>query len=271
MTEDAHHWGQKQDEAARLQYAKWLDNARHEGLSSSDNEVASATQRLGYRFEHCIQTWFNFHPEWTVLAANYVIQLGKQTAGEIDLILGQDQECLHLELAVKFYLSSAGSRCWETWLGIDPTDRLDLKLAKFQQQLHLSEDPKVARILRDQGWQIEERRAWMKGWFFEHYSRIAAPVLPDAASRTCQVGWWCHEGEWKEIWSAAGNWVVLQPMHWLRVRHAPSDVDALVHAPTLPPKSKKSTAWMVAQVVRDGEGYREINRGVVVPNRWPQV
>lgn len=265
------HWGQREDESARMAFTTWMETADRAGSDMAGERVETASLRLGHRFERNIQAWLTFHSDWTVLAANHVIQLGKRTAGEIDLIIHNEEACVHLELAVKFYLSSAGSSQWETWQGIDPVDRLDLKLAKFQQQLRLSEDAAVAHILEEQGLHITERRAWMKGWFFEHYSRIARPVLPKNASPTCQVGWWCHESDWEQIWSSAGQWVLLDPAHWLRVRHDPTDVHLLNTNPSLPQGKRKSNAWMVVQVEDEGDTFREINRGVVVKNHWPEV
>lgn len=267
----ADHWGQEQDEAARLAFSTWLQHAASAGLATSDSDITSATQRLGYRFEQCIQAWFNFHPDWIVHTANHVVQIGKRTAGEIDLLIGQDEACIHLELAVKFYLSSAGSSRWDTWLGIDPSDRLDLKVAKFERQLDLTRNPEVEELLGDQGWHITQRRAWMKGWFFEHFSRISQPVLPEKASHLCNVGWWCHAGEWDRIWSKAGGWAVLEPRHWMRVRHQASDVVVLDDGPSLPRSTQKSNAWMVVQLVREGDECREINRGVVVKDGWPEA
>ena len=89
---------------------------------------------------------------------------------------------------------------------------------------------------------------WMKGWFFEHFKRMAAPILPADASPDCNVGWWCHAVDWPEIWSAAGDWVAIAPQHWLRVRHNTADVVDLKSADELPADLLKNRACMVAMV-----------------------
>ena len=76
-----------------------------------------------------------------------MVQLGKRTAGEIDLLVERAGEVLHLELAVKFYLSTSGSAQWDTWVGVDPVDRLDIKLDKFKTQIALGAQPEVAAHL----------------------------------------------------------------------------------------------------------------------------
>ena len=110
----------------------------------------------------------------------------------------------------------------------------------------------------------------MKGWFFEHFKRMATPILPADASPDCNVGWWCHAVDWPEIWSAAGDWVAIAPQHWLRVRHNTADVVDLKSADELPTNLLKNRACMVAMVEREGDVCRETVRGIVVYDRWPQ-
>ena len=135
------------------------------GFEGESLEQGPSNRRLGHRFETCVSAWFQHHPEWDIKAANHVVQLGKRTAGEIDLLVERAGETLHLELAVKFYLSTAGSAQWDTWVGVDPVDRLDLKLDKFKTQVALSTQPEVASHLKQFGWEVDERSVWMKGGF----------------------------------------------------------------------------------------------------------
>ena len=102
------------------------------GLEGESLEQGPSNRRLGHRFETCVSAWFQYHPEWDIKAANHVVQLGKRTAGEIDLLVERAGEILHLELAVKFYLGTSGSaqgtRGW-AWI---LSHRLNLKLDKFK-------------------------------------------------------------------------------------------------------------------------------------------
>ena len=88
------------------------------GFEGESLEQGPSNRRLGHRFETCVSAWFQHHPEWDIKAANHVVQLGKRTAGEIDLLVERAGEVLHLELAVKFYLSTSGSAQWDTWVGV---------------------------------------------------------------------------------------------------------------------------------------------------------
>jgi hypothetical protein len=263
------HWPSEASEEARLHFADWLKAATSGGFQDEIPVRETTRQRLGFRFENCLQTWFHHHPDWSVKAANHTIQLNRRTAGEIDLLIERENRLLHLELAVKFYLSTSASRQWNTWVGIDPVDRLDLKMAKFERQLELSQRPNVRRHLEEQGWLVADRHAWMKGWFFEHFSRISQPVLPQQAAPDCNVGWWCHERDWQRMWSNSGDWVALQPQHWLRIRHDETDVIDLRAPEALVLEPRRHRVRMVAMVNRGGGVCSEISRGIVVDDRWP--
>ena len=67
-------------------------------------------------------------------------------------------------------------------MGVDPVDRLDIKLDKFKTQIALSAQPEVAAHLKSLAgrWAngcVDE------GLVFEHFKRMAAPVLPKDAAR----------------------------------------------------------------------------------------
>lgn len=264
------HIGQAAAESARSEFDAWMHRALAAGIERETFESKPGNQRLGHRFERCVSTWFHHHPEWAIEAANHVVQLGKRTAGEIDLLVERAGEVLHLELAVKFYLSTSGSAQWDTWVGVDPVDRLDVKLDKFKTQLALSAQPEIAAHLNQFGWDVHQRGAWMKGWFFEHFKRMTAPVLPRNASFDCNVGWWCHEKDWPQIWTAVGDWVAIAPHHWLRVRHDAADVVDLTDTGALPTGMLKNNACMVAMVERENGVCREMMRGIVVHDHWPR-
>ena len=140
------HSGEDAATAARLGFEAWMHRAVSAGFEGESLEQGPSNRRLGHRFETCVSAWFQHHPEWDIKAANHVVQLGKRTAGEIDLLVERAGEILHLELAVKFYLAllvlRSGTRGWAY-----PVDRLNLKLDKFKTQVALSTQPEVASHL----------------------------------------------------------------------------------------------------------------------------
>ena len=94
--------------------------------------------RLGFHFEGLLSFWLadgfarKLHP-YETLASNVQLYNGKQTIGELDLILYNHQENLveHWELAIKFFMGSAPFEP-ENWVGINSNDNLQRKMSHMQ-------------------------------------------------------------------------------------------------------------------------------------------
>lgn len=94
--------------------------------------------RLGFHFEGLISFWLEdglarkLHP-YETLANNVQLYNGKQTTGEIDLILYNHQDKLveHWELAIKFFMGSAPFEP-VNWVGINAKDNLQRKMTHMQ-------------------------------------------------------------------------------------------------------------------------------------------
>ena len=94
--------------------------------------------RLGFHFEGLLSFWLedgfarNLHP-YETLANNVQLYSGKQTIGELDLILYNHTERLteHWELAIKFFMGSAPFAP-KNWVGINSNDNLQRKMTHMQ-------------------------------------------------------------------------------------------------------------------------------------------
>ena len=94
--------------------------------------------RLGFHFEGLLSFWLadgfarKLHP-YETLASNVQLYNGKQTTGELDLILYNHGENLveHWELAIKFFMGSAPFAP-ENWVGINSKDNLQRKMTHMQ-------------------------------------------------------------------------------------------------------------------------------------------
>ncbi|WP_440465360.1 DUF1853 family protein [Psychrobacter sp. ASPA161_6] len=94
--------------------------------------------RLGFHFEGLLSFWLEdgfareLHP-YETLANNVQLYNGKQTTGELDLILYNHAENLveHWELAIKFFMGSAPFEP-ENWVGINSNDNLQRKMTHMQ-------------------------------------------------------------------------------------------------------------------------------------------
>jgi hypothetical protein len=94
--------------------------------------------RLGFHFEGLLSFWLEdgfarkLHP-YETLASNVQLYNGKQTIGELDLILYNHAEQLveHWELAIKFFMGSAPFEP-VNWVGINSNDNLQRKMTHMQ-------------------------------------------------------------------------------------------------------------------------------------------
>lgn len=94
--------------------------------------------RLGFHFEGLISFWLEdgyalgLHP-YETLASNIQLYNGKQTTGELDLILynHKNAQVEHWELAIKFFM---GSKPFApaNWVGINSNDNLERKMTYMQ-------------------------------------------------------------------------------------------------------------------------------------------
>ena len=125
--------------------------------------------RLGFHFEGLLSFWLedgyarNLHP-YEILANNVQLYNGKQTVGELDLILYNHKEGLveHWELAIKFFMGSAPFAP-ENWVGINSKDNLQRKMTHMQTKQFRS----VWVDTEDHGrLRIDKRYGVIKGRFF---------------------------------------------------------------------------------------------------------
>ena len=125
--------------------------------------------RLGFHFEGLLSFWLEdgfarqLHP-YEMLANNVQLYNGKQTTGELDLILYNHEEKLveHWELAIKFFMGSAPFAP-ENWVGINSKDNLERKMTHMQTKQFRS----VWVDTEDRGRiRIDKRYGIIKGRFF---------------------------------------------------------------------------------------------------------
>ncbi|WP_352337200.1 DUF1853 family protein [Psychrobacter sp. 16-MNA-CIBAN-0192] len=125
--------------------------------------------RLGFHFEGLLSFWltdgftYGYHP-YEILASNVQLYCGKQTSGELDIVLYNHQEKLteHWELAIKFFMGSAPFAP-VNWVGINSNDNLQRKMTHMQtkQFRTLAVDTKNhGNVI------IDKRYAVIKGRFF---------------------------------------------------------------------------------------------------------
>jgi hypothetical protein len=103
-------------------------------LNSNVNLPSELNTRLGKRIEQFVFQLFNSIESIQVIDENIQIQKNRITLGEIDCLLRNSDELIHLEIVYKFYLydSNVSSTELERWIGPNRKDSLIEKLKKLK-------------------------------------------------------------------------------------------------------------------------------------------
>ena len=154
---------------AYQQRLKELDNTNDYQALTRYLLKRPSPNRLGFHFEGLLSFWLedgfarNLHP-YETLANNVQLYSGKQTIGELDLILYNHKENLteHWELAIKFFMGSAPFAP-ENWVGINSNDNLQHKMIHMQTKQFLTVwvDTEMHGQVK-----IDQRYGVIKGRFF---------------------------------------------------------------------------------------------------------
>ena len=171
--------------------------------------------RLGFHFEGLISFWLEdgfarkLHLYETI-ANNIQLFNGKQTTGELDLILYNHAENLveHWELAIKFFMGSAPFEP-ENWVGINSKDNLQRKMTHMQTKQFRTvwvDTEKHGQI------KIDKRYGVIKGRFFlpidrHHFS------YPTWLTPTFPMHEWCDKTDSETL--AAIDISTLRAAHYI--------------------------------------------------------
>lgn len=172
--------------------------------------------RLGHYFEALAAALLSASGRYRLLAQNRIIRAEQRTLGELDLLV-EDQhsgECLHLELALKFYLAAPASAEIDPlyhWIGAGLHDFLAVKIARLHQ--HQRQLPQLAR--QADAWPTElpfpERsEIWLLGRGFVHFKAPAIALTP--ISDRAPLAAWLTLSEFQQQrfnghWINKANWL----------------------------------------------------------------
>lgn len=205
----------------QAQFAAYKDR-----LEQLDNTIAyqrltryllkrPSPNRLGFHFEGLLSFWLEdgftrgLHC-FETLASNIQLYEGKQTVGELDLILYNHQEQLteHWELAIKFFMGSEPFAP-ENWVGINSNDNLERKMTYMQNKQFRS----VWVETKDHGRvKIDKRYGVIKGRFFIPINDKSF-TSADWLSPSFPMHEWCDENDQANL--AKLNKTTLRQAHYI--------------------------------------------------------
>ncbi|WP_421863021.1 DUF1853 family protein [Motiliproteus sp.] len=241
------------------------------------------SHRLGVYFETLIDFFLrDFH---RLQECHYGLPVRAQghTYGEYDFLLrGYGQAALlHLELSLKFYLGIDDRHGRRHWLGLNRNDVLQQKYNKLvHQQLNLSQLPAARQQLRAMGSQVGRKIGLIKGRLFYPLREFAPepgnkPRLraPNGINRHHLRGWWQPISGWRALIDDKERTclVPLQRRQWMALLHADEAQRLSQQSDHITFENQLETAeqpLMCARLQQGKTGWRERDRGVLVPDPW---
>ena len=172
-------------------------------------------RRLGFHFEGLLSFWLTdgyaqgLHC-YEILASNVQLYQGKQTIGELDLILYNHQDKLteHWELAIKFFMGSEPFAP-ENWVGINSNDNLQRKMTHMQTKQFCTvwvDTENHGRV------KVDKRYAVIKGRFFLPIDNDDF-VYPDWLTESFPIDRWCDTQDNANL--AALDMTTLRSAHYV--------------------------------------------------------
>jgi uncharacterized protein len=245
------------------------------------SKPAKQIVRLGRYAEHLIEFYLRFGPLERLVAANLQIRaaaLAMQrkdftTLGEVDFLLRDTSDKpFHWELAVKYFVCRdiAKPRV-DDLVGPDSAETFDQKIDKVMgKQLVQTPPSPYDQTL----WQPQ---AFTRGWMFYRRGKDI-PVIPELAENHLK-GFWVEHKDITDLES--GDYYILPRARWLSpviltsddAESKPIDLSTL-HARSLSIWANQIalSRWpggvLVARVAATIDGWREVERGFIMPDNW---
>lgn len=224
--------------------------------------------RLGAYFEALLAGWLQHHPDYELLVQGEAIREGNRTVGEVDFLYWEKTsgQLIHLEVAVKYYLSQSGQSAWEDWVGPNPSDRLARKWPRMQQhQATLLRQPAGQAWLAARGLPTPEARVLIKGCFFSH-AAMPGRVIPDRAyAKHIQGGWLRQHEAQTQLTRLSRHWQHLPRLAWLAPAPRLSSAEARSVEAVVAARAGRPQQWRAWPERPTQPGLRVI----IVPDHWP--
>lgn len=229
---------------------------------------------MGKYFEQLLFYILDKDDRFDVLLKNYQILQGKQTIGEIDLIVKDTETGVveHWEIALKYYLQSKFSEDHAVMLGPNAIDNLAKKMKKLtEHQLPLVADLSELGISDTS---TIQNKLLLKGQFFYHLSHgVPCNIFPKHINSSHEKGWWCHLSEVEKAIDKSLYWTTIWKPNWIgkltkSLNHNLLDYSEL-HQLLKQHFQYEIYSALCIGLKQENGFWIEQTRGFVVNNDWP--
>ncbi len=261
----------------------WLSKLDHQPEPLYQAIAGQRSHRIGIYFETLLHFALRHYLQPERLYYALPVRQQGHTLGEYDFLLRRrtDAALWHIEVCIKFYLGLPGPQGSTDWVGLNRHDRLLSKRDKMlYQQLQLSRHPCARQQLRQMGEQVGAKSAMMHGRLFYPFDK---PEIrpPKCVQQRHLRGWWIRQSRQQHLLQRGNHsgqrldetmLVRLTKRQWL----APLAPDDAQFAAQQAAEQRSQKQWppssdqaeMVARLINTPLGWREHDRGVLVPDRW---
>lgn len=261
-------------------YLKKLDENPDElidHLNSGNNHL------LGKYFESLTEFWLLHSKRFKVIAKNLQVESKGLTIGEFDFIILDylTGKTLHLEIAGKFYISSANKSSWDTFIGPNANDKLSLKIHKLlNDQINLAKSDAGRKKLNELNINVEVFPALIfKGYLFYDIKSFLANsfIIPDDSNPDHIKGWKVKSSEIDSLnIISSGYWKLLMRETWVSqsICFNKEELLSIGELSRLINDYFKTNHYplLVASMKEDSrKAYIETSRGFIVSERWPDL
>ena len=258
---------------------QWLEQLDQNPEPLEEHLAAVSNPRLGICFEALWQFFLQQDPSVDLIASNLPVRDQNRTLGEFDLLLfcHQQQQAIHLELAIKFYLlnpqqvqSTTGFDPFKVWLGPNCRDRFDLKLQRLiEHQSRLSATEAAGVELARLGIESPRTEIALKGGLFYHEGGQAHGALSDTHWR----GQWLPLHQLDQSLDDNGHYLILDKQQWLSPAVVFNDEKLLDRTGLLEQLRSyfehSERPLMISTMIENSDCFIETERWFVTGNDWP--
>lgn len=222
---------------------------------------------LGKYFERLLTFFFSRYPRYEIIESGKQLFIDGETIGELDFILIDklEEQTVHLEVAVKYYLCYKNSSKHDMWIGPNGSDTLAKKERKIAKQLKHS--LLYNKLIDDI--QIDNRLALLKGYLFQHIHSFRWPFFYNEA---IEKGIWMYFDEMAEYLNEEYFYLILPKSTWLSfyidpAKRLKSKSEIIIECALQLELIKKGI--MIVSIEK--ENRKIIDKMMVLPKHWPSL